>query len=265
MANRTVGQVVTAPQYNEDTFDIGDVRVSAKRQLPAAGWLAADGSAQSRTTFAALFAAIVPSLGTFTVTLASPGVFTLVAHGLSVGDSLFLTTTGALPTGLAANTLYYVVSVPTADTFTVSATEGGTAINTSVSQSGTHTAWLCLHGLGDGSTTFNLPHGDVEGILPAAGTTPIAGLGFTYTHASTGLYVVTFSNPFAAAPVVTVTPDTTTFLNLGAFSEARSPSGTGFTAGFYNTSQAGVDVPFSFRAGVGIGGGHRATAYVKYA
>jgi len=74
----------------------------------------------------------------FTVTIASPGVFTATAHGLSVNDEIVLETDGALPTGLAINTTYYIVSVPTVDTFTISATKGGTAIDTSGSQSGTH-------------------------------------------------------------------------------------------------------------------------------
>jgi microcystin-dependent protein len=164
MANRTVGITVTGPQYNEDTFDIGDLKWSARR-VASSGWLLANGSAVSRTTYASLFAAIAPSLGAVTVTLATPGVFTLTAHGLTVGDSIYLTTTGALPTGLSANTLYYVVSTPDANTFTVSATQGGSAINTSGSQSGTHTLWYCPYGLGDGSTTFNLPDGRGRGLV----------------------------------------------------------------------------------------------------
>lgn len=76
---------------------------------------------------------------TFTVTLASPGVFTKVAHGLAVDQPISLETTGSLYTGLAADTQYYIKTVPTADTFTIAATVGGAAINTSGSQSGVHT------------------------------------------------------------------------------------------------------------------------------
>ena len=75
----------------------------------------------------------------FTVTSASPGVFTAVAHGLTTNDVVYLKTTGALYTGLAINTPYYVISTGlTADVFRLSATQGGSAINTSGSQSGTH-------------------------------------------------------------------------------------------------------------------------------
>lgn len=83
-------------------------------------------------------ATAIPS-STFTVTIASPGVVTWNAHGLSAGTPVVFTSTGALPTGLAVNTVYYVLA-PTTNTFTLSATSGGSAINTSGSQSGTHTA-----------------------------------------------------------------------------------------------------------------------------
>lgn len=75
---------------------------------------------------------------TFTVTIASPGVFTATAHGLVNGDIVKFTTTGALPTGLTAGTKYYVIAAAT-NTFEVSTTYGGSAVNTTGSQSGTHT------------------------------------------------------------------------------------------------------------------------------
>lgn len=73
-----------------------------------------------------------------TVSIASPGVFTKIAHGRAVNDPVSFETSGALPTGLAADMQYYVKTAPTADTFTVSATPGGAAVNTSGSQSGVH-------------------------------------------------------------------------------------------------------------------------------
>ncbi len=75
-----------------------------------------------------------------TITIASPGVITKIAHGLTIGRKIIFSTTGALPTGLTAGTEYYVKAVPDADTFTVSATPTGTAIATTGTQSGTHTA-----------------------------------------------------------------------------------------------------------------------------
>jgi len=78
---------------------------------------------------------------TVTITNASPAVITWTAHGLTAGTMVAFTTTGALPTGLTAGTTYYVIAAGLAtDTFRVSATAGGAAINTSSAGSGTHTA-----------------------------------------------------------------------------------------------------------------------------
>lgn len=124
------------------------------------GFLLAYGQTVSRTTYSALFAALCPAIGTFTVTIATPGVITLTAHGLVTGDQVYLTTTGALPTGLTANTLYYVIYID-ANTVRLATTRANayvpTPINTTGTQSGTHTLNACPNGLGDGSTTFTLP------------------------------------------------------------------------------------------------------------
>lgn len=116
-----------------------------------------DGSAVSRATYANLFANICnPKV--FTVTIATPGVFTLTGHGFVAGDQISFTTTGGLPAGLAVNTTYYVISTGlTANTFRVALSPEGTAVNTSGSQSGIHTLYFSNFGKGDGSTTFNLP------------------------------------------------------------------------------------------------------------
>jgi len=126
---------------------------------PPTGYLKANGAAVSRTTYAALFAVLVKS-STVTITIATPGVVTWTNHGLSANDPVQFTTTGALPTGLTAGVVYYVVGGAslTTDTFRVSASAGGAAINTTGSQSGTQTAINAPYGIGDGSTTFNLPN-----------------------------------------------------------------------------------------------------------
>lgn len=142
----------------------GTMVPTAARTAPA-GWLLCAGQAVSRTTFASLFAALCPQLGTVTISIASPAVVTLVGNDLQIGERIRLATTGALPTGLAANTDYFVVAKPTADTVQLSATLGGAAINTSGTQSGVHTLQSFAHGAGDGSTTFNLP--DLRGRVVA--------------------------------------------------------------------------------------------------
>ncbi len=80
--------------------------------------------------------------GNFTVTIATPAVFTKVAHGLIAGDSVTLVSSGALPTGLLQKRQYYVIATGlTADDFRVSLTPAGTAVDTTGSQSGTHTLY----------------------------------------------------------------------------------------------------------------------------
>lgn len=77
--------------------------------------------------------------GTVTVTIASPAVFTLTSHGLAADTKVYFSTTGALPTGITAGTTYYVIATGlTANDFQVSDTLGGTAINTTGTQSGVH-------------------------------------------------------------------------------------------------------------------------------
>jgi microcystin-dependent protein len=121
------------------------------------GWLKANGANISRTSYAALFAYLVQS-ATSTMTIASPSVVTWTAHELSANDPVKFSTTGALPTGFVAGTTYYVVSASiTTNTFQLSATAGGAAINTTGTQSGVHTAIHAPYGTGDGSTTFTLP------------------------------------------------------------------------------------------------------------
>lgn len=69
----------------------------------------------------------------------TPAIFTLIGHGLSIGDAIVLSTSSGLPTGLVVGTVYYVISAGFgANAFEVSATLGGTAINTSSAGAGTH-------------------------------------------------------------------------------------------------------------------------------
>lgn len=72
-----------------------------------------------------------------TLTIATPCVVTLQAHRLSAGDTITFSTDGALPTGLTAGTVYFVVNATT-NTFQVALTAAGAAINTTGTQSGTH-------------------------------------------------------------------------------------------------------------------------------
>ena len=90
---------------------------------------------------------------TCTITIATPAVITQTTHGYVIGDAINFSTTGALPTGLTANTIYYVTN-PLINTFNVSTTYenavAGTKINTTGTQSGVHKA------LKQGGQSFNI-------------------------------------------------------------------------------------------------------------
>lgn len=82
-----------------------------------------------------------------TTSVASPCVVTFTSHGLTDGSECVFTTTGALPTGITSGTIYYSRSTG-ANTFNLYDTQthalaGGATgiINTSGTQSGTHTMW----------------------------------------------------------------------------------------------------------------------------
>lgn len=152
-------------QLRDAMYKLFSRRSPGKIHYSASGYaltrtLACDGAAVSRTTYADLFYELHTrhafTAQTFTVSIASPAVFTKTGHGLYDGQRIRPSTSGALPTGLSTSVDYFV-RVIDADTYSVSATKDGALVNTSGSQSGTHTYMQSLYGLGNGSTTFNLP------------------------------------------------------------------------------------------------------------
>jgi hypothetical protein len=79
------------------------------------------------------------SLGTCTISNASPAVVTCSSHGLSENDKILFHTTGTLPAPLIVDRIYFVGSSPGADTFNIRLTSGGSTVDTTTSGSGTHT------------------------------------------------------------------------------------------------------------------------------
>ncbi len=86
----------------------------------------------------------VSKVADVTISFASPGVVTLSSHGFAENDPVvFSNTGGGLPAEITGGTKYFVKTVLTPDTFTISATAGGTAINTTSAGTGTHhVTWL---------------------------------------------------------------------------------------------------------------------------
>ena len=115
-----------------------------------------------------------------TMTIAAPCVVTWTAHGMVTGNSVTFTTTGALPTGLAVNTQYFITKIND-NTFNLSATRAllaaGTFITTSGTQSGTHTA----HGPHARQTDIALQ----DGVYVKSGATTRRYLGTFLTTSTT--------------------------------------------------------------------------------
>lgn len=178
--------------------------------VPPSGWLLCDGAAVSRGTYAALFNVLNPLVGTVTVTIASPAVFTLTSHGRQVDDAVYFTTTSALPTGLSINTVYYIISAGfTANTFQVSTTRGGAAVVTTGTQIGTHSMHYCPYGIGDGTTTFNVPDLRARSVIGRGAGTLAYSLLPAQFSTSTDLITVNKNDAiFTGTPVVLTTNGT---------------------------------------------------------
>ncbi len=153
---------------------VGDIIMSASPTPPSDKYARPLGQEISRADFPAAFGVLNPSVGVATIAIGTVGVVTAASHELVAGDRVWLTTTGAMPSGLIANTRYWVATTPTLSTLTLAATEGGPSIALSGTQSGTHTLRRSPYGLGDGVSTFRLP--DLGGRVPIGSG---AGTGLT--------------------------------------------------------------------------------------
>ena len=86
---------------------------------------------------------------TCTISIADPAVITLVDHGFSVDDVVRFSTSGSLPSGITANRMYFVHTVLSDDTFTVSLELEGTEADTTSAGSGTISVGLVTGQAGD--------------------------------------------------------------------------------------------------------------------
>lgn len=131
------------------------------------------------------------TLGTVTMTTATPAVATFASHGLITGSQIVFTTSGALPTGVTVGQVYYVIAAGlTANTFEFSATLNGAAINTSGTQSGTHTLTTYIRKISYNGTEYAYTGGET--------TDTLTGLvGFPSVTAGDKIWqtVITIPNP----------------------------------------------------------------------
>ena len=85
---------------------------------------------------------------TFTAVAATDLITTASDHGLAIGDRVQVSSTTTLPAGLSAATDYFVLTVPSSTTMTVSASDGGSAVDITDTGTGTHSmvGWENLTG-----------------------------------------------------------------------------------------------------------------------
>ena len=104
----------------------------------------------------------ISATATCTISHASPAVVTLT-NTFAAGDPVQFFTTGALPTGLAVQTVYYVSATGlSGSSFQVSATSGGASINTTSAGSGTQSVTVPYSSLSSGANwTFAQFNNDV--------------------------------------------------------------------------------------------------------
>lgn len=168
------------------------------------GWLLCDGTAYSRTTYAALFAIVSTTFGTGdgSTTFNVPDFCSRVPVGVGTGTlaesvgfasvnttndtfdvtsnadtwvtgmAVVLTTTGGLPTGLSLSTTYYVIrgSATTIQFATTLANAiAGTAIDLTTQGTGTHTATHTLTARTRGTKLGKETHGLTLAELPSHG------------------------------------------------------------------------------------------------
>lgn len=154
--------------------DVGTLRHASGVTVPV-GWLAAYGQSLDRTTYAGLFA---EQCQTATVTFSNQGgnlLCTWTAHLFQTGQTVAFTAGTSTPTGITANTLYYVINA-TANTFLLATSYANAIATTAIAftnaGTGTQTGRSIPYGAVD-STHFNAPDCRSRALLgaPAMGGT----------------------------------------------------------------------------------------------
>lgn len=138
-----------------------------------------DYTAYSRTTAytAGNRRQVVSPSGAVTFTIAAPCVMTWTQSQLPNNTPIKFTTSGALPTGLTVGTIYYVRRL-TDSTYNIATKPDGQGINTSGSQSGTHTGNATRHDVYEA-----LLNSGVSTASSISGTTLTVGGTITGTYA----------------------------------------------------------------------------------
>lgn len=185
---------------------------------------------------------------TVTITIASPAVISWAGHGLTAGTPVNFTTTGALPTGLVADgsagSMFYVSSAGLhTNDFQVSTTranaDAGVSLNTSGSQSGTHT---CSVSTGlfprdsiDHAVTFPTSGPNITWNSHGLGVNDIVA--FKYTAAPTGITSQDYYRVFSVVDANTIQISKNNPLLQGTTALTFSSAGSGTYGGLVRKSE----------------------------
>ena len=212
------------------------------------GWFLCNSTAYFASTYPSLAAVLIPkasvygrgtAVGTFTVDT-STDIITSASHGLLDGTIVHVASTTTLPTGLSANTIYYVTSA-TSSTFKLSLTSGGSAIDLTTTGSGTHSVYNQIQvpdfrgvfpmGAGTGSFTFNFATTDIntgtEVITVPSNTTLYTGQPIVYTTSGTVAGDLVASTTYYAIRLSATTISIADSLALALAGTAHNLTGTG--------------------------------------
>lgn len=174
--------------------------------------------------------------------------FTGGNHSLAVNDPISFASI-ATTTGVSANTLYYVQSVPSATTVTLSATRGGGLLALSTNGSGTGAAkpWIIL----DGAVTFTDTGDLVTFTAGAHGLTVGAAIKFATIATTTGITAGTVyyvkTTPATTTMTLTTTPGGVSTLALttnGTGSGATRPGTQNYGLSFVTSDSIDLGVNF---------------------
>lgn len=171
---------------------------------------------------------------TVSMTIASPAVVTL-GTALPANTPIIFSTTGALPTGVTAGVTYYVYN-PSGNTCNLVATLGGTsAITTSGSQSGVHTA--------------------VTGVITAVNSTYAYKATSADTATTAGTVTSTTSNGYGVRSVITTPSTSASFTGVVSGTTLTASSVTGTLYINENLSGSGLTSGVKIASfGTGTGG-----------
>ena len=145
--NRTLGTPTNLAANQTGSISVFQDKTGSRTLAYAWPYVWAGGTAPALTTAGAsedqlVYQVAVHTSSTATLSIATPCIVTMTAHGFVHGQRCQIATTGALPTGLAVSTTYFI-EVIDANSFYLCTTRAnvaaGTRIATSGSQSGTHT------------------------------------------------------------------------------------------------------------------------------